>query len=892
MKAKRLIFVTLIIALLVLAMVGCGKTTTPNTTSSKVTLTDMSIERATFSAEYEGLEGDDFCIKVEDEKCETVAIRLELKNPDDYEIRYIEVNGTRILKADFRSDSTNKLIYALYTPDYKEFTDSLTDYESRYEYKIEVTEIAVAVGIVSEYVSIGNKGKETILIAPTFRLDLDYGLATQFLDSELDSSYIDVTYGMTIDESKQMISEYYMSSVNSETMLLGKCPAGYVFCGWFSEPNGKGKLLGYDDAFLYSSIKKLYAHYETQFDYEVISEEDKTARLVKLTSAGEGQSFLNIPAQVAGYTIVELGEYSLVKSSAIAITFSKAIKVVGNYACQGLIAKIHIEDGIESIGDYAFDGCKELVIGSALNNVESIGDYAFRGCVWDTVYNTRTYYDTLYLGEKLKHLGKGCFYQSGFLTVMVASNIAITADNIGAELFKYSANLENFYSAVELVTTNALELGTGGLVVLPNNCFQYCYKLKELKIGSTATVGSSQGVYLAEGLEVIGDSVFGALNSQKYAQLNTITLPNSLISIGAKAFDNSGLKDVIFTDGINSQSMLQSIGDRAFNSCAFTELHLYAPALVSVGEAIFDLNADLINLYIYAEQVPSFKSANSGKDQGFNEFIKIYVKGSLVSGYAKEWVTGGTSIFGTGGNIFTFISLQNIATVDKKTYATEDRADGTATLVSAFQFGTDTTITIPATINGQRITALGSMFAFKGVTAVSFESPENITEIKDGAFLDTALNSIDFSKLTNLESIGTKAFEETNITSFISGSDKLTYIGKDAFYRCEELELAELITTGVLQLNTDAFKYSGLKTVVLGTQITSIGSGVFAYCENLSSVYIQAEKPYTGNSVTYIFQGSTNVNIYYATEKIMNDFLKSDNYDSKEFPCSVKVYSK
>ncbi len=891
---KKFLFIIVMVVVMIMAVSGCGSTSSSTTTTStKVTLTSISVTRSTFTAEYEGLEGDDFCITVTDNVCETIAVRIELDNPSDYDIRYVIVNGERILQADFRSDSDNELIYVLYTPDYDDYKDSITDYDTQYEYEISVTEIAVAVGIVSEYVSIGSKGSETIYIAPTFRVDLNYGLAEQYFDEEVDSTYIDITYGLSLKEATGIISEYYMSAINTELVPLGKCSGGYVFSGWYTEPDGEGLLIGYDDLFLYSSITKLYAHYEEQFTYEVISEADNTATITGLTSAGASQSILDIPEMIGEYTIIELGDYSLCQSSAYTINIYENIQVVGAYACQGLTCNIYITDSIIEVGDYAFDGCTKLSVGSALNNVQIIGKYAFRGCCWDTTYNTRTYYDTLYLNENIIYLGEGCFYQSGFTTVMVSADIKISASSMGTMLFKYSSELTNFYSAVALGTTTALEVSTGGLTAIPDYCFQYCYKLKELSVSTTLTVTSSKGVYFAEGLTSIGNYAFSGLNKEKSAVLSTITLPNSLVSIGNNAFNNSGLTNIIFTDGENTTSQLSSIGDYAFANCAMTELYLYAPSLSSVGAAIFEFNTDLINIYIYSTQVPSFSSANSGINQYLNDFAKVYVQGDLIAGYEKEWVTGSTSWTGLGDGVaFNFISLQNIFTVDKMTYAIEDNEDGTtATLVSAFQFGTSTAVTVPTTINGKTITSVGAMFAFQSLTSITFTTPENITSIQDCAFLDTELRTLDFSKLTNLVSIGEMAFEETNITSFISGSESLTYIGEDAFYRCESLTKLELITTGALQIDAEAFKYSGLQTVVLGPQIISIGSGVFAYCTDLTAVYIQSETPYTGSSITYVFQASDNVNLYYATEKIMNDFQKSTNYGSQEVPYSVKVYN-
>ncbi|MFI3228571.1 MAG: leucine-rich repeat domain-containing protein [Bacillota bacterium] len=893
---KRIILIVLIIALSLVAMmsvVACGMSGTTTTTSTSVTLNSVDISRKSILNEFETFDGDLFCLSVTDEVCETVLVTINLTNTNAYSISYVVINGERILKTAFRSDSTTSVINIEYTPDYQDYLDNIVDYDTQYEYEISVTEIAVAVGLVSEYVSIGSKGTNTVNISPTFRVDLDFGLAEQYFDDTIYTNYIDIVYGYTLQEASGIITEYNMEKTNDSEDSVGMCASGYVFMGWYTEPEGGGTLIEYTDQFLYSSITKLYAHYDIQFVYEVISEEDGTAKITGLTASGKSQTALALPSEIEGYTIIEVGTSALTTSGASYITFADTITTVGNYACRGLTAYITLTDSITTVGDYAFENCTRLVVNSALNNVEYIGTYAFAGCVWDTVYGARTYSDTLYLNENLTYLGDYCFYNSGFKSVMVDANIAILAENMGSYIFQYSASLANFYSAVELAEgASYLSVASyGGLTTIPAYCFQYCYALKTYATTSAGLImstGGVSGVYLAEGLTSISASAFSGLNKNSSAQLTTITLPDSLVSIGENAFNNSGLTDIIFTGGSATESQLATIGDYAFAQCNFTTLYLYTNNLSSVGKAVFEFNTDMISLYLYATNVPSFSSANSGISQYTNDYLKIYVQDSLISAYEDEWVTGGTSVWGTGGVAFNFISLSKIITIDKATYAYEviDEDSKTARIVSAFQTGTSTAITIPATIDGYTITEIGGAFAFVALTSATITYPANITEICDSAFIDTALKTFDFSGLTNLESIGKYAFENTNITSFISASSALTSIGVDAFYSCKSLEKVVLITTGSdLWIDDNAFKYSGVETVVLGPNVRYVDTGAFSYCENLTSVYIQAEKVFGGSlTATLVFTGTplTNMTMYFASYKIMQTFMSDKYYGALE----------
>ncbi len=72
------------------------------------------------------------------------------------------------------------------------------------------------------------------------------------------------------------------------------------------------------------------------------------------------------------------------------------------YSSRGDIEQVVIENGVTTIGDYAFEGCTEFPSFDIPNSVTSIGAYAFKGC-------TNAAFDLVVIPANLKSIGEGAF---------------------------------------------------------------------------------------------------------------------------------------------------------------------------------------------------------------------------------------------------------------------------------------------------------------------------------------------------------------------------------------------------------------------------------------------------------------------------------------------------
>ena len=64
------------------------------------------------------------------------------------------------------------------------------------------------------------------------------------------------------------------------------------------------------------------------------------------------------------------------------VTIPDGVTSIGDYTFHGCrrLKSITIPDGVTSIGDYAFYGCRKIKSISIPDSVTSIGDYTFSGC--------------------------------------------------------------------------------------------------------------------------------------------------------------------------------------------------------------------------------------------------------------------------------------------------------------------------------------------------------------------------------------------------------------------------------------------------------------------------------------------------------------------------------
>ena len=138
--------------------------------------------------------------------------------------------------------------------------------------------------------------------------------------------------------------------------------------------------------------------------------------------------------------------------------------------------------------------------------------------------------------------------------------------------------------------------------------------------------------------------------------------------------------------------------------------------------------------------------------------------------------------------------------------------------------------------------------------------PERITEIPEGAFLNTGITGVDWSHITvigtgafrkcagltelhlsdSVTSIGESAFSGSGLTGELQLPNSITSIGSNAFENVK-IEGDLVLPNALTFLGTSAFRGTAISSVTFPGTLKNIGSYAFYRCSNLSGTLIIPE---------------------------------------------------
>lgn len=262
------------------------------------------------------------------------------------------------------------------------------------------------------------------------------------------------------------------------------------------------------------------------------------------------------------------------------------------------LTEYSIPDEVTTIGDYAFNGCKNLTEINIPNSVTSIGMEAFARC-------------------------------SSLSSITIPNSITI----IPVRAFLSCTSLTDV-----TLPSNLTETGTGA--------FAQCSSLKSITIPNNVTIIGTSTFQDCSALEsiIIPDNVetIGAYAFQRCSNLKSVTIGNGVTKWGdnygsGRTFEYcTSLTDVTISEGI------KEICPEMFAYCtSLTEITL--PASIE-NINIFDYKSSIVAVYCKASTPPSFSRFYSAK----LDDLKIYVPTSSVNAYkaAKGWSTYADKIVG------------------------------------------------------------------------------------------------------------------------------------------------------------------------------------------------------------------------------------------------------
>jgi len=500
---------------------------------------------------------------------------------------------------------------------------------------------------------------------------------------------------------------------------------------------------------------------------------------------------------------------------------------------------------VNSIGNGAFYGCTSLSSITIPNSVTSIGEYAFWEC---------SSIQSITIGNSVTHIGYGAFMDCSSLTSITIPN---SVTHIGNWAFEGCTSLTTL-SIPNSVTSIGYYAFSG---------------VNNVVYSGTATGSPWDAKCLngyVDGYLVYTDASKTTLAGCFSAATGSITIPNSVISIGSRAFSNC-----ISITSVSMPNSVINIGNEAFSNCISITSVSMPNSVINIGNEAFSNCISITSVTIPNSVISigsrAFSNCTSitsiNVDAANTHYASI---DGVLSNYEKD-----TLIQYPVGNTRTTYSIpNNVTTIGNYAFS------GHSSLTS---------ITIP-----YGVTSIGEE-AFEGCSSLtSITIPNSVTNIGGGAFeMCTSLQSITIPN--SVTSIGHRAFSgcdaitsitwnakncitggevfshDSQVKTFIFGDsvqvipsmlcsgmrhltsitipNSVTHIGNWAFEGCMSLSN---VTIGNSVISIESHAFSGcfsIRSITIPNSVTSIGAGAFNYCSSLTSITIP-------NSVTNIGDGA------------------------------------
>ena len=487
------------------------------------------------------------------------------------------------------------------------------------------------------------------------------------------------------------------------------------------------------------------------------------------------------------------------------------------YSKRATIKNVIIENGVTSIGNYAFYECFNLTSVTIPESVTSIGNYAFEGC-----FNLTS----VTIPESVTSIGNYAFYSCSSLTAISIPN---SATSIGSLAFYKCSNLISITipNSLTSIGENAFsktkwdENQPDGLVYAGSFLLKY-----------KGTIPANAKVEIKDGTKGIADYAFFGRSS-----LTSISIPNSVTSIGNYAFQKcSGLTTVSIPNSVTS------IGNYAFQKCSGLTSVSIPNSVTSIGEHAFS-------------ECSYLTSATIGKSVKRINSYTIYNCSNLTS------VTMGNSVTQIGMYAFSgCIGLTSITLSESVTSIGDYAFYGCSDLVS---------INIP-----NSVTVIGKYAFCDCSDLVSINIPNSVTSIGKYAFAYTPLSSVFIPESVN--SIGEGAFRYCTNLKSVNIPNSMTKIEYQTFDGCWNL-ISVNLGNSVTNIGDWAFNYCNeLPSITIPKSVKNIGSYALS-CSRLTSITCEAIVPPVCASNSFqkfnipLFVPANSINAYKAAS-VWRDF--------------------
>lgn len=525
--------------------------------------------------------------------------------------------------------------------------------------------------------------------------------------------------------------------------------------------------------------------------------------------------------------VMGLATDGFTKVASIGIEAFEATGVIGQVFYKAADASSVIPDGVLYVAPQAFKGLAVTSVAIPASVIE-IGEGAFENC---TSLATVTFAADAKIRYILPRAFYGCTALNGF-------TVPTSVVQIGYEAFASSG-----LQTIDLAAAT-------GLRVVGDRAFAYS-KLSAIVLPESVR---SLGTEAFRGVVTLSSANIGSLTAipdgtfRGCSNLNEFTVNEAIVSIGNKAFAESGIVKVI-VEGVSAdkdESALAKIGEFAFENAekftGFVRNEYTRQKVDAEGNPVYEMEEDGVTQKKDEDgnPIPVMETVSGGA--GLPEKVETVGQGAF-KGNVKLALFAATGLKKLADNLFAGCE------------ALEEVRIGQVTEIGDYAF--------------YNCKALTDIYYGSGEAAVLNKFGASLASIGDSAF-ENCVNLFDQninSSLTALTEIGNKAFYDNKLITALEIPQKVTVIGSEAFSGCSSVstltfqEGSALTTIGyeafrgcrgitevkfgdtLSVIERDAFGgCSSLETIVFGKGITSIGARAFAGIKANAKVKFVGEK--------------------------------------------------
>ena len=608
---------------------------------------------------------------------------------------------------------------------------------------------------------------------------------------------------------------------------------------------------------------------------------------------------------------------------------------------------VNLTDGLEEIGNYAFQQCTSLTSITIPNTVTTIGKGVFEGC---------SNLGEVTLSESLTILENSLFKDCTSLsTVDIPASVTAIGTSAGSGPFSGCTNLTTItgmegvktivasafadvtslasigsLSSLESIGVSAFEncsalhsvtLGPN-TANIPKRTFYGCSSLSSINIPASATYIDQYAFYECTSLtQVTGCDnigVWGNYCFYRCTSLESVSFGSKARSIGSHAFDYcSSLTSVTLPDDI-----VGTIGTNAFANCsklasvhignAYTSIGSYAFSKTAITEITVPASVTTIDFGAFntCEALQSIDIQANVTALNFGLFSGCTALTSVTLPETLQTID--EQLFNGCGNLTTinipasvstigkmaFYNCKSLAAINLGSCQVGDINENTFYGCSALA-----AVTLPTNLN-----SIGNQAFYNCSSLASIDIPSTVISIGESAFngckkltsftfpaTTTTISNFVLANCSALASVsipatatkvGTSAFAGTALTSITFPEGILT-VGSNALDNCPALESASF--AGAATVLEDAVFYgdAALKSVSLPEGLNRLPANTFYGCSALSSVTIPANVNSIGEYALYN-SGITTLSVPDKVVTIENDaFAECAALVSVEFHCAA-----